>query len=60
MNIDEINIGDLKIWNFDKKKDQYIKDKVLKEKIERILKTHKTHHCFVRNIANIFKNVIPL
>ncbi len=50
---DEINLGFLRVWNFDKKKDDYIKDEVLKTKLEKIFATHITHHGNVKNIGVI-------
>lgn len=49
--IDEIDLGYLKVWNFEKKKDDYIKDPVLKAKVERIFATQITHHGNVRGIG---------
>ncbi len=51
--IDEIDLGYLKVWNFEKKKDEYIKDNTLKTKIERIFATLITHHGNVRGIGVI-------
>lgn len=51
--IDEIDLGYLKVWNFDKKKDEYLKDPVLKAKIEKIFATQTTHHGNVRGIGVI-------
>jgi hypothetical protein len=36
----EIGFGSVKIWNFDKKKDEYITDPALKAKLEKIFYTH--------------------
>lgn len=49
--LDEIDLGYLKVWNFEKKKDDYIKDPVLKAKIEKIFATQITHHGNVRGIG---------
>ena len=51
--IDEIDLGYLKVWNFDRKKNDYIKDPVLKTKIEKIFATQITHHGNVRGIGVI-------
>lgn len=39
-NIPEINLGNVKIWNFSQKKDAYIPDTDMKEKVRKILLTH--------------------
>lgn len=49
--IDEIDLGYLKVWNFEKKKDEYLKDPALKTKIEKIFATQITHHGNVRGIG---------
>lgn len=51
--IDEIDLGYLKVWNFDKKKDNYIQEPTLKTKIEKIFATQVTHHGNVRGIGVI-------
>jgi hypothetical protein len=53
MNMDEIDLGFLKVWNFDKKKNDYIKDPIVMAKIEKIFATHITHFGNIRNIGVI-------
>lgn len=39
-NVEEINIGDVKIWNFHKKATAYISDQILREHISEIIKSN--------------------
>lgn len=40
-NIDELSYGNVKVWNFRKKADEYIQDEVLRQKIRALLATNK-------------------
>jgi hypothetical protein len=40
-NLDEITYGNVKVWNFRKKADEYIQDEALRQKIKTLLATNK-------------------
>jgi hypothetical protein len=48
---DEIDLGFLKIWNFDRQKNKYISDSVILAKIEKILATHVTQQGNVKGVG---------
>ncbi|HEU0080825.1 MAG TPA: hypothetical protein VFQ72_02280 [Candidatus Paceibacterota bacterium] len=49
--VEEIDFGFIKIWNFDKKKDAYISDPALKAKITQILANYQSQFYPVRGIG---------
>lgn len=49
--LDEIDLGFLKVWNFDLKKDIYVKDATLLAKVEKIIATHVTQYGNVKGIG---------
>lgn len=49
--VDEIDLGFLKVWNFDRQKTKYIADPALLTKVEKILATHVTQHSNVKGIG---------
>ena len=51
-NVPEIDLGFLKIWNFNLLKEQYIPDEKLRNKVEKILSTYQEHFTgVIKNMA---------
>lgn len=49
--VDEIAFGDVKVWNFDRKSEEYMPDVDLREKIKALLASNIMHNKPIKNIG---------
>jgi len=50
-NLDEVGFGDIKVWNFEKKAEEYIPDETLRKHIKKIVLSNISHNQPIKDVG---------